>query len=129
MSRSYKNKDIKKLWGKSAGLCSFEGCKINLASDTETPDAKVLGEHAHIVAHSPDGPRGDVDFPNDQIDSYENLILLCPTHHTEIDRDPRKYCVDILIEMKTSHEAFVENRLKEQMANGSIPETSVTVYS
>ncbi|BBU22619.1 HNH endonuclease [Mycobacterium xenopi] len=45
----------------------------------------VVGEEAHIRSGRPDGPRYDPDYPSADIDKYENLMLLCPTHHTLID--------------------------------------------
>src|SRR5690606_13646342 len=33
-----------------------------------------------------------------------NLIVLCPTHHTIIDKKYRKYTVEALVQMKATHE-------------------------
>jgi hypothetical protein len=66
-----------------------------------------LGEEAHIISGMKGGPRYDSSYPTDKIDSYENLILLCPTHHRLIDkRDGMGYTVESLRKMKVSHEAI-----------------------
>ncbi len=62
----------------------------------------MIGEMAHIIAQQPDGPRGQ---PGGGEDSYENLILLCPTHHTEIDKAPEGiFSVEELKRWKWEHE-------------------------
>jgi hypothetical protein len=105
-----KTSDVKSLWGRAANRCSFTDCKIEL-----TPDGakETLGEMAHIIAKSPDGPRGKSDIPPESRDSYENLILLCPTHHKIVDKDPEKWTVDILKQMKEKHEKWVIEQLEK----------------
>jgi predicted restriction endonuclease len=41
--------------------------------------------------------------------SFDNLILLCPTHHTIIDRDPAQYTTDSLKQMKANHQKKYKN--------------------
>jgi hypothetical protein len=103
-----RDKDIKILWGRSGNRCAI--CKIEL-----TPDRALttLGEMAHIVAHSLDGPRGKEQLAPDQRDEYPNLILLCPTHHTEIDKNPQKWTCEKLLRIKTDHEKWVSTQLEE----------------
>jgi len=46
-----------------------------------------------------------------QLRAGANLILLCPTHHTLIDKNNgRHFSVDQLHRMKAEHEASVERR-------------------
>ena len=77
-------KDIKKLWGLAAGRCSRPGCDESCIKFLSS-DPTIIGEMAHVVAHSPIGPRASA---TGGADTYDNLILLCPTHHTEIDKAP-----------------------------------------
>ena len=49
------------LWGKSAGRCEFTGCNIPLCRDALTNEEFNNGQNAHIIADSPNGPRGDVE--------------------------------------------------------------------
>lgn len=108
MPRLYKQRDLKLLWGRSGGMCAFPGCNKFL-SLFSTDD--VIGHIAHIVADSLDGPRGDPGFPRERLDSYENLVLLCPTHHAVVDAKNSDYSVPQLIEMKRNHEDWVRRQL------------------
>lgn len=96
--------DIKKLWGLAAGRCSRPDCGIDCVAFFGG-DATVLGEMAHIIARQPDGRRG---VEGGGSNAYENLILLCPNHHTEIDKAPEgTFPVALLHEWKAAHEARV----------------------
>lgn len=77
--------DLKLLWGRAAGLCSNPQCKKDLTAVLIDRKNYNIGEMAHIIARSVDGPRGQ-KMPGP--DSYDNLILLCPTCHTIVDKDP-----------------------------------------
>ena len=64
IARSYRDKDLKLLWGLAAARCSFPECHVPcVAEDTGKDPTVVLGKIAHIVAHSDDGPRGDRTMP------------------------------------------------------------------
>ena len=76
--------DIKILWGRAGGRC----CKPNCGEDLTALIASgnyVVGEMAHIIGSKPSAARGVLEGGSD---AYENLILLCPTHHTHIDKSP-----------------------------------------
>jgi hypothetical protein len=95
-------KSHKRLWGRVAGRCSFLNCRIQLVED----GAGVLGEVAHIVAERRDGPRGSDPLDDELRNEYENLILLCPNHHTEIDKvQPDLYTVAKLHRSRVSMSA------------------------
>ena len=59
----------------------------------------------HIVAVQPKGPRGQPRLTENDLNSYENLILLCPTHHAIVDNQPETYTPDMLRRWKDIHEA------------------------
>lgn len=100
-------KDIKKLWGLAAGRCSRPGCEQECIRFLDSTDPTVIGEMAHVIAKKPDGPRGQAGGGED---TYENLILLCPTHHTEIDKAPdAAFPVEQIHEWKRAHEERVRN--------------------
>ncbi len=100
------------LWGRAGNRCAMPECRIELVMNaTETDDESLIGEECHIVARKPDGPRGSETFPEDKIDKYENLILMCGVHHKIIDDQPNKYTVDFLKEFKSSHESWVKTSL------------------
>lgn len=106
-------RDIKLLWGRAASRCAFPDC-IQLTQDSETTSSSIpIGEQAHIVAKENNGPRGNSPLTLDERDSYANLILLCPTHHTIIDRNPEDFPVERLYALKTNHELWVQQRLSQ----------------
>lgn len=111
---SISQKDIKLLWARAAGRCSFPECRIKLTQDKNlASDSFPLGEQAHIVGESENAARGKSPLTVDERNSYFNLILLCPTHHTIIDNDPEDYPVEKLHIMKAQHELWVEQTLSE----------------
>ena len=105
-------KTHKMLWGRSGNRCAMPDCRKELVMDaTETDDESLIGEECHIVAKSADGPRGDPDFPEDKINKYDNLILLCSVHHKIIDDQSNTFSVEYLKEIKTMHERWVRELL------------------
>ncbi len=69
---------------------------------------------AHIVAKGAGGPRADPSIPRRELDRYENLILLCPTHHhAVVDAEPEEWTVEKLRAMKTAHEEDIARRLAQ----------------
>lgn len=105
-------KTHKMLWGRSGNHCAMPDCRKELVMDAmETDDESLIGEECHIVAQSPDGPRGNPDFAEDKLDKYANLILLCRVHHKIIDDQPNTYTVGYLKEIKASHERWVRESL------------------
>ena len=104
---SISSKDIKKLWGMAAGRCSKPGCTEECIKFLDSGDFTIIGEMAHIIAKKPDGPRGQADGGDD---THENLILLCPTHHTEIDKSPEgTFSVEEILRWKELHEQNIAN--------------------
>jgi hypothetical protein len=102
----------KLLWGRAASHCAMPSCRRTLAHQSDFSGTAVLvGEEAHIVAKSPDGPRGDSPLSLEQRDDYSNLILLCPTDHALIDKAPEDFSVGFLLDMKAEHEAWVRTIL------------------
>jgi hypothetical protein len=112
---SISQKDIKLLWGRAASRCAFANCKTLLTQDSQaTSIGFPIGEQAHIVAKEVDGPRGHSCLSPDSRDSYDNLILLCPTHHTIIDKNPEDFSVNKLHDLKRDHESWVEETLSQK---------------
>lgn len=110
-------KSIKILWSASGGRCAFPECWERLCYH-EAADAApfTLGEMAHICGDKPGANRHDAGQTDVERDDYQNLVLLCPTHHTLIDRKENEnvYTVDALHEMKAEHEARVLARLDQE---------------
>lgn len=98
---------INLLCSKAAGRCQFEGCNEFLLKDNITSKEFNSSNIAHIVASSPDGPRGDAERSHILSDKIENLMLLCQKHHTLIDKDETTYTEEVLIKMKEKHEKSI----------------------
>lgn len=97
--------DTKLLWGRAAACCSRSGCGVDLTRSYKDQHY-IVGEQAHVTGQSPAGPR-----PIEQggPDTYENMILLCPTCHTEIDKKPDLFPKETLLSWKTHHENKVKS--------------------
>lgn len=110
----------KALWSKAHDVCAFPGCTqtLVLVGDEagDVPDPSVVGQEAHIRSARPDGPRFDPSYPKAKLDEYENLLLLCATHHTLVDsRNGAGFSVGALVRMKRDHERFQDrNQQLEQ---------------
>lgn len=101
--------DAKRLWGKAAGKCTYPACGVDCLPFLDQVNPTVIGEMAHVIARSVDGPRGR---SSDGDDSYSNLILLCPTHHTLVDKAPDKFTAVMLREWKANHERQIADALR-----------------
>lgn len=95
--------DTKLLWGRAAGRCSRDGCGCDLTRSNQGQHY-ILGEQAHVTGQSPAGPR---PIQQGGPDTYDNMILLCPTCHTEIDKKPDLFPQDMLLAWKKKHEEAV----------------------
>ena len=98
-----------KLWVKSAGRCEFHGCNEPVWRNNLTLSDGNFGEVAHIIAASPDGPRGNEESADLRID-YSNLMLLCQRCHKEIDDNPARYPAELLRLWKQEHEDRIESQ-------------------
>lgn len=96
---SYSDPTLKKLFGLSGNLCAFPNCTKRMISE----NGNVFGQICHIEAAKPNEPRFNPAQTSQQRKSYENLILLCPNHHSETN-DESVYTVEKLKQMKKDHE-------------------------
>lgn len=107
----------KLLWGRAGDRCAV--CRRALSRDAEHAADRiaVLGEECHIVARSSGGPRSGVDV--EDLDGYDNLILLCANDHAVVDEHAAGWGIERLRETKANHERWVETRLSTA---GVLPE-------
>ncbi len=97
----------KKLFALSGNQCCYPGCNERVY---KLEDEALLGEICHIKAVNPTGARYDPELPEEQVNTYDNLIILCPNHHTIIDKNEGKYSAQILKSWKEEHESkFYDN--------------------
>lgn len=100
------DKDIKLLWGRAAGMCSKPDCRRKLSDLGERDESYLVGEMAHVIAKNVGGPRTD---GKGGADTYDNLILLCPTDHRDIDKSPEgTYPEALLHAWKREHETWID---------------------
>ncbi|MBL4721436.1 MAG: SAVED domain-containing protein [Alphaproteobacteria bacterium] len=95
------------LWARGAGRCYY--CNTNLIGDFISGNENAnFGFVAHIVARTPNGPRGDEVRSPQLDDKTSNLMLMCHQHHKLIDVDElANYPEQRLLDMKTEHEERV----------------------
>lgn len=114
------------LCSNAAGRCEFEGCNEYVFQDNMTLREFNISNVAHIVASSPDGPRGDDKRSFELSDKLSNLMLMCPKHHKLIDDFEKDYPEYKLIEMKMKHEERVQEVCSYMSAE---PSERVKFYS
>ena len=101
-------KDIKLLWGRAAGRCSY--CQCDLTHIMDGLGNYHVGEMAHVIGKKKGAAR---TTEGTGPDTYDNLILLCPTHHRMIDKAPEgAYPNEMLFQWKEKHESSVVNAFK-----------------
>lgn len=114
------DKTRKLLWGKSGNRCAI--CKCKLIQDlTETDDFSVVGDECHIVSSQTMGPRYDERCPLEEINGYNNFLLLCKAHHKIVDDQPATYTANFLREIKIHHENSIAATLDIKESNLAIP--------
>lgn len=120
----------RKVLQRSGNVCAFAGCGVVLTAPA-TPNDRLatLGEMAHIVGASSDGPRGESPLTDTERNRYENLILLCNTHHQLIDSQPSSFSVEMLQDLKATHEAWVQQTLQSGDAAGAFAPTPTNPYN
>jgi hypothetical protein len=112
---SISDRTRKILWGRSGNRCAY--CKRVLVEEgTELSDESVVGDEAHIIGEKPTAARGHLGVGRDELDEYDNLILLCKVHHKLVDDQPETYPVERLREMKGRHERWVDEQLTRRPA-------------
>lgn len=98
------------LWAISGGRCERRGCNKLLSESAFASKRYNAGIFAHIVADSPDGPRG-TSSSKELADKIENIMFVCPDCHKLIDSEENLslYSVEELTKMKIEH----EDRIKQ----------------
>lgn len=93
---------VKRLFAVSRNRCAFPKCPVALV---DSLGGTLIGEICHIKAVSPGGPRYDVHQTAAARNAFDNLILMCPTHHAVVDADELSYTVERLNALKVAHAA------------------------
>jgi hypothetical protein len=82
---------------------------------TENDPHAIIGKICHIISLSPTGPRSDPSKSVEYLNSYDNLILSCGTHHDEVDLQENTFTVETLQKWKTDHEKRAQIRIQQAM--------------
>lgn len=106
---SISTKVQRKLWASSGGYCGNPGCHCELLPFFETGKITNIEEMAHIIGQKKDGPRGEDELPLSERDEFDNIILLCPTCHTMVDKNPDIYPKETLFLWKKNHIDSIKN--------------------
>ncbi|MFG1611051.1 hypothetical protein [Actinoplanes sp. NPDC049265] len=110
MPRSYSQLTLKLLFG-TAGHCAYPGCSSPIIFEDRgllTPTAQI----AHIRSESPKGPRHDPTYTDD-INGFENLLLLCGVHHPPVDQHDSAYSIEELLEWKEQQKRQGERHVRD----------------
>ena len=89
-------------------------CRIDLKNLIDTQNPYHIGEMAHIIAQGASGPRADGEEPDN---TYDNLVLLCPNHHKQIDKAPEQFPPKILRQWKVEHENWIDSSLSNHICS------------
>lgn len=101
VKRAISSKILKILFARSGNICAFPSCSTEIIDKNSV----VTGHVAHIEAENPGGPRYNKNQSDKERFGYDNLILLCPTHHTLVDKDTGNYTVEVLKSFKQARES------------------------
>lgn len=115
-SRNVSEKDIKILYGRSAGCCN--NCSISVFVPYQNGNGySHIGEMAHNIPYGSGENAPRVEYKviddNDTDNSYSNLILLCRNCHKEVDSDVNYYTPDRLRQIKNNHERCIEEKVRQ----------------
>lgn len=115
MQHLYHSGTIKSLYAHSGNRCAFPGCNQELVCGEDIN----ISEICHIYGLNQNSARYVEGFDEKYLNSEENLILLCPSHHKIIDSkgNEEKFPVQVLLDMKLAHESYINLKLGDIIAN------------
>ena len=106
VARSYSGLTIKKLYSRAGNICSHQDCDQQLITD----DGTNVSDISHIEGGEPGSPRYNPELALEQLNDYENLIVMCKIHNKIIDSDEKTYTVEYLKDMKKKHEESMKDK-------------------
>ncbi len=128
LSMAISERSRRLLWGRAAGICSFQDCRRQLTLENEQNDVGNVGHEAHIVGREPGSARCESVLAQVDRDDYNNLILVCRHHHGIIDERAlsQDYPVERLHATKADHETWVAEHL---VARDRVATAAEVVYA
>ncbi|MCV7620503.1 HNH endonuclease [Micrococcus luteus] len=99
----------RELYVYSGNQCAYTDCTDVLLQQNGNWNCEV----AHIYGVMPGSARGNHNLTNEELRKPSNLLLLCPSHHNEIDNKNLEstYTVDVVRDMKVQHESKFKTAL------------------
>lgn len=126
LRRSYSDKTLKILFALSGNQCARPGCgNCIIERATEFSGPLVVGQIAHIIAVSEDGPRGKTALTERELNDPSNLVLLCPTDHTVVDGQHESFPASQIRIWKMDHERKYGERLSSSISDIGYAELEV----
>ena len=116
---------VREVWARAGGICAYPRCPVVLYRDPALRTRASFGEVAHNVAALPGGERGQLDRSRELSKDPENLVLLCPNHHSLVDEKgaAQRYPDSLLAEWKHRHEAAI--RMAGTLSSGTAADALV----
>jgi hypothetical protein len=118
-------KTLRQLYVLSGNLCAKPGCATVLVN----ANGRFVGAVCHIKGERPGAARFDKSLTEEKRRAQTNLILLCSTHHTLVDAEPKKYTVGVLSKWKQTRErhfAAVGDTLRQRYMDEIADEAKAT---
>ncbi|MER8639190.1 HNH endonuclease signature motif containing protein [Mesorhizobium sp. M1365] len=130
LKRKYSGKTLKVLFALSGNKCARPGCNnpIIKAATGQSMEL-VVGQIAHIIALSDEGPRGKVGLTDMELNEPSNLILLCPTDHVIVDGQHETFPASRLRDWKLAHERKYGEQLSSSISDIGYAELEVAARS
>ncbi|PHK36513.1 hypothetical protein VF13_37005 [Nostoc linckia z16] len=91
-----------KLFADSGGYCQNPDCNTNLFLSVGNSEFHIA-EMAHIISVGDDGPRSNRGISKELKGDFSNLIMLCPTCHTKIDKAEIEFPDSLILSWKKIH--------------------------
>lgn len=95
-----------RLFAASAGYCQNPACHAPLFKETGR-EVIHIAEMAHVFAANDQGPRAPGELTEAERGAFDNLILLCPSCHTEIDKAEQHYPANLVRSWKAAHDDVI----------------------
>ncbi len=118
-----------RLFADSGGYCANPECWEEIF---KTFDNEVIhvAEIAHIISAGDKGPRADTNLTDEERSRYENLVLLCPTCHTIIDKAEDKFPEELILSWKRNHKEKLSAQfgIKVFSSRGEVREAIVPFF-
>ncbi len=96
-----------RLFAASGGYCQNPICNVPLFRETGT-EVIHIAEMAHVFAANNDGPRPPGKLTIAERGTFDNMIVLCSSCHTEVDKSEQNYPVELLRKWKVLHQSAIQ---------------------